>query len=97
MQAIASLPVADLPRVTPGSTPRVTGPAGGDGEAATVLSKPAQVDPASATADVRLTFAQPTHLPVGAAVHIDIVTETSREGADDPVGPRSCATATTRS
>jgi RND family efflux transporter MFP subunit len=76
LQAIASLPLADLPRITPGQHARVTGPAGGDGEAATVLSKPVQVEAGSAVADVRLSFASPTQLPVGAAVHIDIVTET---------------------
>jgi multidrug efflux pump subunit AcrA (membrane-fusion protein) len=61
--------------VVVGRTARVTGPAGGDGEAATVLSKPAQVEAGSPTADVRLTFAAPTHLPINASVHIDILAD----------------------
>jgi membrane fusion protein (multidrug efflux system) len=75
LQVIASVPLADLPRVLIGQTARVTGPAGGPGEPATVSSKPAQVDPGSATADVRLHFGAPTRLPVGSAVHVDIVAE----------------------
>jgi RND family efflux transporter MFP subunit len=75
LQAIASIPVADLSRVHVGKPARVTGPGGGDGETATVVSLPAQVDPGSATADVRLRFAAPTHLPVGSAIHVTIAAE----------------------
>ena len=48
---------------------------GAEGEKATVLTKPAQVDPGNPTADVRLGFAQPTDLPAGAAVSVAIVAE----------------------
>jgi RND family efflux transporter MFP subunit len=75
LQAIASVPLADLPRVAVGQAAHVLGPGAGDGEPATVVSKPAQVDAGSATADVRLRFASMTHLPVGAAIHVDIVAE----------------------
>jgi RND family efflux transporter MFP subunit len=75
LQAIASIPVADLSRVHVGKAAKVTGPGGGDGDAASVVSLPAQVDPGSATADVRLRFASPTHLPVGSAVHVTISAE----------------------
>jgi RND family efflux transporter MFP subunit len=75
LQAIAAVPIADLPRVEVGRTARVTGPAGGDGEAAAVLSKPAQVEAGSPTADVRLRFAAPTHLPINATVHVDILAD----------------------
>jgi RND family efflux transporter MFP subunit len=74
LQAIASVPLADLPRVSVGQAARVLGP-GGDAEPATVMSKPAQVDAGSATADVRLRFASMTHLPVGSAIHVDIIAE----------------------
>lgn len=75
LQAVAAVPLADLPRVAVGQDAKVTGPAGGDGEPATVFSKPAQVEAGSATADVRLTFGAVTHLPVGAAVKVDITAE----------------------
>jgi RND family efflux transporter MFP subunit len=76
LQVIAAVPLADLARVAIGQRARVTGPAGGDGDPATVFSKPAQVEAGSATADVRLTFDAATHLPVGAAVKVDITAET---------------------
>ena len=75
LQVVAAVPLADLARVAVGQAAKVTGPAGGDGDAAMVSSKPAQVEAGSATADVRLTFDAPPHLPVGAAVKVDITAE----------------------
>lgn len=75
LQAVAAVPLADLARVAVGQPATVTGPAGGQGDPATVFSKPAQVEAGSATADVRLTFHGVTHLPVGAAVKVDITAE----------------------
>ena len=75
LQVVAVVPMAALGRIVVGKAATVIGPAGGDGVAATVLTKPAQVDPASATADVRLAFAAPTPLPAGAVVQVEIVAE----------------------
>ena len=75
LQVVAAVPIADLPRVAVGQAAKVTGPAGGDGDSATVFSTPAQVEAGSATADVRLTFDRAAHLPVGAAVTVDITAE----------------------
>jgi RND family efflux transporter MFP subunit len=73
--ALAAVPVAELPRVAIGHRATVTGPGGGEGEAARVITRPAQVDPDRATADVRLAFASPTKLPAGAAITVSIVAE----------------------
>jgi cobalt-zinc-cadmium efflux system membrane fusion protein len=75
LQVLAAVPVADLPRVQPGHTARVIGPSGGDGDAAVVAARSAQVDPASATGDVRLSFARPTTLTTGTTVQVVIVAE----------------------
>lgn len=75
LQAVAAVPLADLPRVAIGQAAKVTGPAGGEGDSATVFSKPAQVETGSATADVRLTFDAPPRVPVGASVKVDITAE----------------------
>ena len=76
LQILAAVPVADLSRVTPGRRGRATGPGGGDAQAVTVLTRPAQIDPKTTLADVRLAFARRTTLPAGAAVTVEIVAET---------------------
>ena len=75
LQVVASVPMAALGRVIIGRSAKVVGPAGGDGEDAKVLTKPSQVEPGSATADVRLTFDKPTELPAGAVVQVEILAE----------------------
>jgi RND family efflux transporter MFP subunit len=76
LQILAAVPVADLSRVTPGRKGRATGPGGGDAQPVTVLTRPAQIDPKTTLADVRLAFAGRTTLPAGAAVTVEIVAET---------------------
>jgi hypothetical protein len=66
------VPLADLARVVVGNPAMVTGPGAYPPERATVLSRPAAVDPATAAATVRLTFATPTQLPAGTPVQIEI-------------------------
>jgi multidrug efflux pump subunit AcrA (membrane-fusion protein) len=66
-------------RIQPGHAARVFGPDGGDGEPATVVARPAQVDTGSATADVRLSFRQATHITSGTAVRVDIAAETKKD------------------
>jgi len=75
LQVVAAVPVADLARVQNGRTARIIGPAGGDGDPAKVVARAAQVDSGSATGDVRLSFEQPTHLPAGAVVEVEILAE----------------------
>jgi RND family efflux transporter MFP subunit len=77
LQVLANVPVGDLTRVVIGHAATVFGPGAdaGAGEAAKVLTRPAQVDPASATADVRLAFARPTPLASGTVVRVEIIGE----------------------
>jgi RND family efflux transporter MFP subunit len=72
LQIVAAVPVADLPRVIPGHAARVIDPAGDADINARVLIRPAQVDPSSATADVRLAFTSPHELAAGTAVQVEI-------------------------
>ena len=72
LQIEAAVPLADLARVVVGNPAMVTGPGAYPPERATVLSRPAAVDPATAAATVRLTFATPTQLPAGTPVQIEI-------------------------
>jgi membrane fusion protein (multidrug efflux system) len=76
LQILAAVPVADLTHVVPGRKGRATGPGGGEPQSVTVLTRPAQIDPKTTLADVRLAFASRTTLPAGAAVTVEIVTET---------------------
>jgi RND family efflux transporter MFP subunit len=75
LQIVASVPMSQLAHVVTGHAARIIGPGGGDGVAAMVLNRPAQVDPASSTADVRLSFRGPTNLPAGTVVTVSIVSE----------------------
>jgi RND family efflux transporter MFP subunit len=75
LQVVAAVPVAELSRVVLGHTARIIGPAGGPGEPATVVSTPAQIDPTSVTADVRLAFSAPTRLASGTGVQLEILAD----------------------
>jgi RND family efflux transporter MFP subunit len=72
LQIEAAVPLADLGRVVVGSPATVSGPGSYPPESATVLTRPASVDSATAAATVRLTFAAPTRLPAGTPVRIEI-------------------------
>jgi RND family efflux transporter MFP subunit len=75
LEVVASIPVADLGRVSPGHAARVESPAGTATEAGTVVSTPAAVDPASATAEVRIHFNAATHLATGTPVSVTVVAD----------------------
>jgi Cu(I)/Ag(I) efflux system membrane fusion protein len=75
LEVVASVTVGDLPRVTIGRPARIESAAGAAPENGTVVSAPAAVDPASATADVRIKFNGPTRLAVGVPVNVTIVAE----------------------
>ena len=66
------MPVGDLRRVVVGRAAEIKEPGQDEGEPARVLTRPAQVDPAGATGDVRLVFLKPTGLPAGTRVEIEI-------------------------
>lgn len=75
LEVMTAVPVADLPRVTPGHAARIDNPATDVSQAGTVVSTPAAVDPSSSTAAVRVRFAGPTRLAAGTPVNVSIVAE----------------------
>lgn len=75
LQIVATVPVAELSRLAPGRKGRAVGPGDTEAQAVTVLTRPAQVDPRTALAGVRLTFAGASRWPAGATVTVDIVAE----------------------
>ena len=75
LEVVASVPVGDLGRVSLDHTARIDSLAGAPTEQGTVVSVPAAIDPASATADVRVRFTSPTHLAVGVPVTVTIVAD----------------------
>lgn len=75
LQVVAAVPLAALARVIPGKSAVIIGPGREDGDPGKVLTRPAQVDPGSATAEVRVAFTEPTTLPAGAVVRIEILAE----------------------
>jgi RND family efflux transporter MFP subunit len=74
-QVVAAVPVSDLSRVILGHAAEIREPGRDAGEQGKVLTKPAQVDPAGATGDVRIAFAKPTALAAGTRVEVEIVGE----------------------
>jgi RND family efflux transporter MFP subunit len=75
LEVVTSVAVADLPRVVVGHAVRITGPANDASEPGVVVSTPATVDPASATAEVRVKFSGATKLATGTPVSATIVAE----------------------
>jgi RND family efflux transporter MFP subunit len=67
----ASVPLADVARVIVGARARLVGAPGGPADLR-VASRAVAVDPATATAPVRLTFDRPTKLPAGTPVQVEI-------------------------
>jgi hypothetical protein len=64
--------LADLAAVTVGSPATVSGPGAYPAEPATVLTRPAAVDPTTGAATVRLAFTVPNRLPAGTPVRLEI-------------------------
>ena len=86
IQVVASVPVADLPRIEIGHTAQIVSPGSDAGEPAKVLTRPSQVDPASETTAVRLAFTKPTRLAVGTAVQVQIMAEQHPNALVIPAG-----------
>jgi RND family efflux transporter MFP subunit len=76
LEVVASVPLADAPRVKAGAQARLTGLApGAEPVALKTLSRPVAVDPGTATVPVRLAFTGPPNLPAGAPVQVEIEAE----------------------
>ena len=75
LQAVASVPASDLPRIVVGRPGRVVGPGGTAEQDVTVLTRPAQLDPTGSVGEVRLAFTGPTRFTAGTPVQISIIAE----------------------
>jgi len=83
LQVEAPVPVDQLGGVAVGSPAVVRGP-GGAGFPAQVIARPAAVDPATTSANVRLEFRQGTNLPAGTPVQVEIGGEEHRDAVVAP-------------
>lgn len=76
LEVVASVPLADSPRMVIGAPARLTAPAAGDPVVGLkVLSRPAAVEPGTATVPIRLSFNAPTNFPIGTPVEVEIEAE----------------------
>lgn len=101
-EVTAAVPAAVASRVHPGQAARIRGALGGGASsgadadatddadtlwAASVLTRPIVVDPATATANVRLVLRKLAGVPpIGTAVRVDIVTEIKKDAVMVPPG-----------
>jgi RND family efflux transporter MFP subunit len=76
LEAVASVPLSDSPRIVIGAPARLAAvPTGGPAVGLKVVSRPAAVDPGTATVPIRLGFNTPTSFPAGTPVQLDIDAE----------------------
>ena len=76
LEVVASVPLADSPRIVIGAAAHLANvPAGGPEVGLKVLSRPAAVEAGTATIPVRLAFNAPTNFPAGTPVQVDIEAE----------------------
>ncbi len=73
LQVVASVAIPDLARVQIGKPVRILVPGRDEPESGKVLTRPAAVDPAGVSADVRIAFDAVTTLAVGTPVRTEIV------------------------
>ena len=86
LEVVASVPLADSPRIMVGAAAHLANaPAGGTEIGLKVVSRPAAVDAGSGTIPVRLAFNAPTNFPAGAPVQVDIEAELHRNAVLVPV------------
>jgi RND family efflux transporter MFP subunit len=75
LQVVASVAIPDLARVSVGRPVHILVPGSEDAEEGKVLTRPAAVDPAGVSADVRISFEGATRLAAGTPVRTEIVAE----------------------
>jgi RND family efflux transporter MFP subunit len=86
VEVTASIPVTEVARIAMGATAQLSSPSGGASVTLKVVSRPAAVDANTATAPIRLAFAAPTALPIGAPVQVTIDAEEHRDVVLVPAG-----------
>jgi RND family efflux transporter MFP subunit len=75
LEVQASVPIAEVPRIVIGAAARATVSSAGVPELLKVLSRPAAVEPGTASASLRLAFLSPTRLAAGTPVQVSIDAE----------------------
>ncbi len=75
LEVTANVPIRDVARIVVGAAGRLHNPAGDDEIALRVVSRPAAIDPGTAAAPIRLSFAAANVAPVGTPVQVRIDTE----------------------
>jgi membrane fusion protein (multidrug efflux system) len=85
LQVVASVAIPDLARVQVGREARILVPGAEEPEAGKVLTRPAAVEAAGVSADVRIAFNTPTSLAVGTPVRVEIVAEEHANALAVPV------------
>lgn len=73
LEVVAAAPVSALARIAAGAPAHIVDPGGGDAIEASVISRPAAVEPGSVTAPVRLRPASAANLTAGMAVQVEIM------------------------
>lgn len=73
LEVTAAAPVGTLARIAAGAPARIIDPAGGDPIEASVIARPAAVEPGSVTASVRLRPASAAALTAGMSVSVEIL------------------------
>ena len=86
LQVLAAVAIPDLIRVQVGHAVRILVPGSNEPVVGKVLTRPAAVDPAGASADVRIAFDAPAQLAAGTPVRIEIVAEQRPDALAVPVG-----------
>ena len=78
LEVTASVPIPDVPRIVVGAAGELRSSTGGPPIALKVISRPAAVDPGTASVPIRLSFAIPDVAPIGTPVQVVINTEEHR-------------------
>ncbi len=73
LEITAAVPVGALPRIAAGAPARIIDPGGGEPIEATVIARPAAVEPGSVTASVRLRPSSAAALTAGMSVAVEIL------------------------
>ena len=73
LEVAAAVPVGALARIAAGAPARIVDPGGGEPVEASVIARPAAVEPGSVTATVRLRPASPDRLTAGMSVQVEIL------------------------
>jgi RND family efflux transporter MFP subunit len=78
LEVTAAVPIPDVAHVVVGAAAHMRSAAGETPVALKVISRPAAVDPGTATVPIRLSFAVPGLAPVGTPIQVTIDTEEHR-------------------